>query len=97
MFDQPVKNDLRTYDNTQKIVTGQGDDYITGCLLDYVYLKKYDEMIAIDLSKHQALYTDPKSIQQVNFTGKLDLGGITIICFIIEETKKIFQIFHKEP
>ena len=34
-FDQPVKIDLRTYDNIRKIATGQGDDYTTGCLLDY--------------------------------------------------------------
>ena len=34
-FDQPVKSDMRTYDNIQKIVIGQGDDYTTGCLLDY--------------------------------------------------------------
>ena len=33
VFDQPVKNDLRTYDKIQKISTGQGDDYTTGCLL----------------------------------------------------------------
>ena len=34
-FDQPLKNDLRTYDNIQKFGTSQGDDYATGCLLDY--------------------------------------------------------------
>ena len=34
-FDGPVKNDLRTYDNIQKIASGQGDDYTTGRLLDY--------------------------------------------------------------
>ena len=39
--DQPVKNDLITYDNIWKIATGQGDDYTTGCLLDYPYFKKY--------------------------------------------------------
>ena len=33
VFDQPVKNDLRTYDKIRKISTGQGDDYTTGCLL----------------------------------------------------------------
>ena len=32
--DQTVKNNTRIYDNIQKIVTGQGDDYTTGCLLD---------------------------------------------------------------
>ena len=30
-FDQPIKNGLKTYDNIKKIVTGQGDDYTTGC------------------------------------------------------------------
>ena len=37
LFDQPVKNDLRTYDNILNIETGQGDDYTTECLLDYPY------------------------------------------------------------
>ena len=50
-FDQPVKIDLRKYDNIQKIATSQGDDYTTGCLLDYPYFKKYYKTIAIDLSK----------------------------------------------
>ena len=55
-LDQPVKNDLRTYDNIRKISIVRGDDYFTGCLLDY-------KMIAIDLSKQQALDADPKAIQ----------------------------------
>ena len=39
-FDQPVKNDdLITCENIQKIATGQGDNYTTGCLLDYNYFK----------------------------------------------------------
>ena len=33
-FHQPVKHKLMTYDNIQKIATGQEDHYITGCLLD---------------------------------------------------------------
>ena len=37
-FDQPVKNKV-TCENIRKIATGQGDDYTTGCLLDYIYLK----------------------------------------------------------
>ena len=36
-FDQPVKSSVRTYDNIQKVATGQGDDYTIGCLLDYNY------------------------------------------------------------
>ena len=47
-YDQPVRNDLMTYDVIQKITTGQGDDYTTGCLLDYNYFKNYYKMIAID-------------------------------------------------
>ena len=39
-FDQPVRNDQVTYENIRKIAIGQGDDYTTGCLLDYTYLKK---------------------------------------------------------
>ena len=39
-FDQPIKCDNITYDNIRKIVTGQGDNYTTGCLLEYVYFKK---------------------------------------------------------
>ena len=45
-------------------------------------------MIAIDLSKQQALDADPKAIQQINFTANLDLTGQTAVYFIIEEAKK---------
>ena len=40
-FDQPLKNDIRTYDKIPNIATGSGDDYVTGCLLDYVHYKNY--------------------------------------------------------
>ena len=63
IFDQPVKTDMGTFDNIQKIVTGQGDNYITGCLLDYLYFKDYSKMIAIDLRKQLKLDADPKAIQ----------------------------------
>ena len=43
-FDQPKKSNKKTYDNIQKIRTGQGDDYTTGCLLDYNYFNKHYEM-----------------------------------------------------
>ena len=71
-FNQPVKNDLRTYDNVQKTMIGQEDDYTTGCILDYPYFKEYYKLTAIDLSKQQALDTDPKAIQQINFTVNLN-------------------------
>ena len=87
-FDQPVKNDSVTYENIQKIATGQGDDYTTGCLLDYNHSKNYYKMKSIDLSKQQVLEADPKVIQQINFTRNLDRDGQTAIYFIIEETKE---------
>ena len=37
VFDQPLNNSFKTYDNIRKVATGQGDDYTTGCLLDYIY------------------------------------------------------------
>ena len=85
LFDQPVTNNLITYDNIQKIPIGQGDDYTAGYLLDYNYFKKYYKMIAIDLSKQQALDADPKAIQQINFTGNLEQQAT--LFFIIEDVK----------
>ena len=40
-FYQPIENVLRTNDNIAKIATGQGDDYTTSCLQDYVCFKNY--------------------------------------------------------
>ena len=76
----------------EKIATGAGDDCTTDCLLDYVYFKNYYKMIAIDLSKQQALDADPRAVQQINFTANLDKAGNTRIYFILEEAEKtIFE------
>ena len=47
-------------------------------------------MIAINFSKEQALDSDPKAIQTINFTSNLDQAGNTTMFLIIEEFKKIF-------
>ena len=96
VFDQPVKNNKVTYENIRKIATGQGDDYTTGCLLDYIYFKNYYKMIAVDLSKQQVLDADPKAIQQINFTPNLDRTGNTRIYFIYEEAKETIFEFSQE-
>ena len=44
-------------------------------------------MIAIDLSKQQALDTDPRAIQQIDFTANIDRAGNTTMLFINEEAK----------
>ena len=87
-FDQPINSMTKTYENIRKIATGQGDDYTTGCLLDYSYFKENYKLIAIDLSKQQALDADPRAIQQINFTANLDRDGNTTVLFIIEESKE---------
>ena len=92
-FDQPIKNNKVTYDNIRKIATGQGDDYTTGCLLDYSYFINTYKMIAVDLSKRQALDADPRAIQQINFTANLDRAGNTRVYFILEEAKETILDF----
>ena len=92
-FDHPVKNDKVTFENIRKIAIGEGDDYTTGCLLDYTYFKKYYKMIAIDLSKQQGLDADPKAIQEINFTANLDRAGNTRLYFTLEEAKETFFEF----
>ena len=92
-FDQPINSMIKTYENIRKIATGQGDDYTTGCLLDYSYFKDYYKMIAIDLSKQQVLDADPRVIQQINFTVNLDRAGKTTVFFIIDEAKETVSEF----
>ena len=86
-LDQPVKNNKVMYENIRKIATGQEDDYTIGCLLGYSYSKDYYKMIAVDLSKQQALDADLKAIQQINFTANLDRAGKTRFYFTLEEVK----------
>ena len=92
-FDQPIKTNKVKYDNIRKIAIGQGDDYTTGCLLDYPYFANTYKMIAVDLSKQQALDADPRSIQQINFTANLDRAENTRVCFILEEAKETILDF----
>ena len=92
-FDQPIKNNKITYDNIRKITTGQGDDYTTGCLLDYPYFKDTYKMIAVDLRKQQTLDADPRAIQQINFTAILDRAENTRVYFIFEEAKETILDF----
>ena len=49
-YDQPINNSIKQYDEVRKISTGQGDNYTTGCLLDYSYFRKKYRLIEADLS-----------------------------------------------
>ena len=80
---QPIKNNLKTYNNIRKIAICQGDDCTTACLLDYPYFKKCYKLIAIDLNKQQKLDADPKVMHKLMF-------------FIIEEAKVLgFRFFKR--
>ena len=88
-YSQPINIDLKTYKNIRRIATGQGDDYTTGCLLDYsYYFNKNYKIVGIDLSKQQVLDADPRPIQQINFTANLNRNGETTMLFIIEQEKE---------
>ena len=86
-FDQPKNHDSKTYENIWKSAIGQGDDYTTGCLLGYPYIKENYKIIATDLSKQQALDADLRAIHQINFFANLERQGNTTMFIIIEEAK----------
>ena len=90
-YDQPINDSIKQYDEVRKISTGQGDDYTTGCLLDYSYFKKIYRLIAVDLSKQKTLDADPLVIQQIIFTGKAT-ANITVY-YILEQSKETILEF----
>ena len=94
VFDQPINDMNKTYENIRKVATGKGDDYTTGCLLDYCYFKENYKMIAVDLSKQQALDADPRAIHQINFTANLDRNKT--IFLLLNKQNKLFLNFHKD-
>ena len=64
-YDQSINDLIKQYHEVRKVSTGQGDDYTTGCLLDYAYFKDNYGLIAVALRKQKALDADPRAIQQV--------------------------------
>ena len=74
-YDQPINDQIKKYDEIRKIATEKGDDYTTGCLLDYQYFKDHYQLIAVDLSKEKELDADPRAIEQIEFYGKLETNS----------------------
>ena len=92
-YDQPINDLVKQYDEIRKTATGQGDDYTTGCLLDYQYFKVQYNLIAIDLSKQKQLDADSRAIQQTEFYGMLKTNSQ--VCAILEKLKETMLEFYK--
>ena len=61
-YDQSINDSIKQDDEMRKILTAQGDDYTTGCILDFAYFEKSYRLIAADLSKQKALDADSRAI-----------------------------------
>ena len=92
-YDQPINDSIKQYDEVRKVSTGQGDDYTTGCLLDFAYFEKNYRLIAADLSKQKAWDADPRVIQQIIFTGQA--SGNVAVYYILEQSKETLIKFSK--
>ena len=93
LYDQSINDLIKHYDEIRKTSTGQGDDYTTGCLLDFSYFEKNYRIIAVDLSKQKALDADSRAIQQIIFTGKTD--DTIRVYYILEQSNETILEFLK--
>ena len=87
-YDQPINDSIKQYDEITKISTGQGDDYTTGCLLDFAYFEKNYRLIEVGLSKQKSLAADSRAIQEIICPGKIkatEENTRVIIYFILEQ------------
>ena len=79
-----------------KVSTGHGDDYTTGSLLDYVYLKDNYKLIAVNLSKQKALDGDSRAIQQIVFqrvVGGNDNAKIRLYTILQQSIKTMLEFY----
>ena len=67
LHDRPTDCDRKQYEEIRKLTTGQGEDYTTGCLLDYEYIKNYYRSIAVDLSRQKELHQQVIEVIQNHF------------------------------
>ena len=97
-YDPPINDSIKQHDEIRKISTGQGDDYATGCLLNFIYFEKNYRFIAADLSKQKALDADSRAIEQIVFTGKIKAtvaNARVIIFYVLEKSKETVLEFSK--
>ena len=83
------------YDENRKIALGKGDDYKTGCLLDYRYFKDHYQLVCCNLALQSQLDADPRSIQQIEFTYRLDDDANAQILIVLEKEKQTILEFSR--
>ena len=96
-YDNPIESDIEKYRELKKVMVGKGEDYTTGSLLDYDYLKKYYKLIAVDLSKEKELDAYPRAIQQIEFKYMLEGNNDnnSTIYWVLEKSKETILEFYK--
>ena len=92
-YDQPINDSIRKYDEIRNSATRKGDNYATGCLLDYDYFKKNYQLIAVDLSKQRELDADPRATQEIELIGMLKTRSKVFT--ILEKSKETVLEFCK--
>ena len=96
-YGQPINDSTKQYE-VRNISAGQGDDYRTGCLLDYSYFEKKYRLIAADLSKKKVLDADSRAVQQIIFTGSIKAtvaNTRAVIFYVLEKSKETILEFSK--
>ena len=92
-YDNPIESDIEKYRELKKVMIGIREDYTSGSLLDYNYLKQHYKLVAVDLSKQKELDTDPRAIQQIEF--KYMLGTNSTISWVLEKSKETILEFYR--
>ena len=69
LFDQPIDTNIN-WCKEIKLTTGKGENYTTGCLLDYDYIKIYYRLIVVNSSRQKELDADLKAIQKIESVGQ---------------------------
>ena len=91
-YDNPIESDIEKYRELNKVMIGNGEDYTTGCLLDFNYFDKH-KLVAVDLSKQKELDADPRPVRHIEF--KYMLGTNSTIYWVLEKSKETILEFYK--
>ena len=92
-YDQPIKDQIKKYEEIRKTGTGQGNDHTIRCLLDYQYFKNHYQLIAVDLSKKKELDAYSRAIQKIEFHGMLKTNSQ--VCTVLEKWNETILEFYK--